>query len=137
MVQTSCGGAKQAQRLSKTPVKQKKAVPKTSPSPSKKKALPAPVTAAQPLKTVRVRQLLLSPRDDEELIESTLVCRPPKRNKSPYVGDILLTATSVSHEASSSETAPDPLVHLPKLDIQKGPDGKRLSRLEPFIRFKN
>lgn len=47
---------------------------------------------------------------DDDLIQGTLLCRPSKRNKSPYVGDILI-------EPQNGEPAREAIVHLPNLDM--------------------
>lgn len=85
--------------------------PRKSKSPSsspRKSPKPPPPTS----KLVNGRRLLFSLRDDDELYEATLVCRPSKRNKSPYVGDV-----EVQTNVKEPPQNPNPLVHLPSLDM--------------------
>ena len=86
-----------------TPQKSTLANKKSNKSPAKSPKPPPPVS-----KMIGERRLLFSLRHDDELLEATLVCRPSKRNKSPYVGDIRF---------SEDDKPPYPLVHLPNLDM--------------------
>ena len=76
---------------------------------TEKKALPPTQS-----KVVNGRRMLFSLRDDDELLPATLICRPSKRNKSPYVGDIELNHSA---PVKSGKQLPHPLVHLPNLDM--------------------
>jgi len=49
---------------------------------------------------------------DDELLEATLVSRPSKRNRSPYVGDIRFNDDNNDNKATVY-----PLAHLPNLDM--------------------
>ena len=54
------------------------------------------------------------PADD--LVLGELLCRPSKRNKSPYVGDVLLLPSS-HDESNNNNNRREAIVHLPNLDM--------------------
>lgn len=119
----------QAKSPSKAPTKAKKVVrkpsdvPKTPPPKSRGKAKsPSPAKSPKPppakSRLVNGKRLLFSLQDDDELLEATLVCRPSKRNKSPYVGDIQVAVSSNDDDGiTPTLQTPNPLVHLPNLDM--------------------
>ena len=121
----------QAKIPSKVPSKARKSIskpsatPKTPPPPQssgKAKSSPSPTKSPKPppakSRLVNGKRLLFSLRDDDELLEATLVSRPSKRNKSPYVGDIqVVSKNNNDNDGNTPLQTPNPLVHLPNLDM--------------------
>lgn len=113
MVQTR-RGTTAIKHAVKTPTKAKREVSKaSSPPPSKKSPAKSPKPPPAPSKLVNGKRLLFSLRDDDELLEATLVARPSKRNKSPYVGDIELVDAIDAVDNNEHH----PVIHLPNLDM--------------------
>eukprot|EP00977_Amphora_coffeiformis_P029306 scaffold39887_cov229-Amphora_coffeaeformis.AAC.8 len=86
-------------------------------SPRKKSPVKSPKPPLPRSKMMGERRLLFSLRDDDELLEATLVGRPSKRNKSPYVGDIRFDSTDNDDDNDISKAPVYPLVHVPNLDM--------------------
>jgi hypothetical protein len=60
------------------------------------------------------RPLLFSLKTDDELVRATFVVRPSKRNKSPYVADILMLEEEGQEEPDTQREA---IAHVPNLDM--------------------
>lgn len=59
------------------------------------------------------RPLLFSLKENDELVRATFVVRPSKRNKSPYVADILM----LEEEGQEPDTPREAIAHVPNLDM--------------------
>jgi len=57
---------------------------------------------------------LLALTGNDELVKVTMLCRPSKRNRSPYVADVLVPS---SYDGTTSNEPREAICHVPNLDM--------------------